>query len=386
MFSVIHIVVITLTIFVGCGVAKEPDFSKCRQDLKSKGYDYKLYPIEEIKNDNDIYLEFYVKAAKDALIIFSPTNEPMNSGPDVYEVLIGGYSNEKSTIRETPASGDELAIHDEDDIVSSGEYRQFWIRISLNGSSIQVGKKGEASFMQLTNKKSKNIIYYGFATWKFDSREVNWYFPCSDDGKYDVNRNRIIDTVFTNYSHTSPPKNKSTQAVITFVSQNTYFPDSETVKINGTSNITWKDERLAWKPESYNNYRSVDVKHKPVWKPNITLLNGELVNETLNSANSSIISLSYDGNVTWTTQFGLTTPCLPKGENPHKPRLYCSIELTSSIPNITLNFSNHINSTLQIKSASKFDYKYVELQDQKRNKFKFAAELVYDKLGRSASN
>ncbi|XP_065203147.1 uncharacterized protein LOC135833329 [Planococcus citri] len=387
MFSVIQIVVITLTIFVGCEAANGPDHSKCKRNLKSRNYNYEVYPIDEIKNDNDIYLEFSVKAEKDALIIFSPTNDTKNSGPNFYEILIGGYTNTKSTIRETPGSGNtELATHDEDDILSSKDYRQFWIRISLNGSSIQVGKKGKAPFMQLSKRQSKNIAYYGLATWFEDIREVNWYFPCSDDGKYDKNKTRIIDTVFANYSHTSLPKNEITQADITFVSQNTYFPDSENAEINGTANITWKDERLSWKPASYNNYRSVDVKYKPVWKPNITLTNGELVNGTLNSANNSMISLSYDGNVTWTTQFRLRTPCLPEGENAHKPRLYCSIELTSSISNINFNFSNHINSTLQIKSASKFDYKYVELQDKNQNKFKFAADLVYDKLGRSTSN
>ncbi|XP_065216014.1 ligand-gated ion channel 4-like [Planococcus citri] len=236
--------------------------------------------------------------------------------------------------------------------------------------------------MQLFNRKSRNITYYGLATWKEDSREVNWYFPCSDDGKYDVKRNRIIDTVFANYSYTSPPNHNSTQASITFLSQNTYFSDSEIVQIDGTANITWKDERLAWKPKSYNNYRSVDVKYKRVWKPSIALTKGELVNGTMNSVNSSI-SLSYDGNVTWTTPFRLRTPCLPKGGNSHKPRLYCSIELTSNIISINFDFSNDANSTLQFKSASKFDYQYVEIQDQKRNKSKFTGELIYNKRDRS---
>ncbi|XP_065203148.1 uncharacterized protein LOC135833330 [Planococcus citri] len=206
MFSQISRVVFIL-IFInvanGLGDSNGIDLSKCSY-LKTNDYAYSFYPIQEVKNGSGIFLTFKVKAKRDALIIFSPTNEPAKNGQQVFEVVLGGYGNTRSTIRTTPKGGEEIS-YNETNIVSSEKWNHFWIRINSNGSLIEVGKNNSdgSSAIMTFKTKPRTIKYYGFSSWNYEN-EVEWAFQCSknDNSVEDVSKCRAVNTdeyVYTYY-------------------------------------------------------------------------------------------------------------------------------------------------------------------------------------------
>ncbi|XP_065223835.1 uncharacterized protein LOC135847999 [Planococcus citri] len=133
---------------------------------------YTFYPIEEMKNNGTIFLEFMVKTDQDAHIIFSPTNETVKKDEKIFKVILGGHTNRISAIK-TSELDEPGSKHPEEDILLPDEWRSFWIRITQDGASIQVGKNGSSAFMSLKTEP-RPIKYYGFAS---SGSFANWAFP-----------------------------------------------------------------------------------------------------------------------------------------------------------------------------------------------------------------
>ena len=105
-------------------------------------------------------LVFEVKAKTDAHILLSQCPEC-----DGYEIVIGGWNNTKSAIRDGKQKENKVFI-ETPNILSATEFRQFWIHITEGDGDvmISVGKNGEKDpFMATTFRKIHSILYAGFA-------------------------------------------------------------------------------------------------------------------------------------------------------------------------------------------------------------------------------
>ena len=108
-------------------------------------------------------LVFEVKAKTDAHILLSPCPEC-----DGYEIVIGGWNNTKSAIRDGKQKENKVFI-ETPNILSATEFREYWIEIRKNdGIMISVGKGEEREpFMANTFSKTNSISYAGFAGWSW---------------------------------------------------------------------------------------------------------------------------------------------------------------------------------------------------------------------------
>ena len=73
-------------------------------------------------------LKFQVKGSNDAHVLFSACD-----GCDGYEIVIGGWGNTQSVIRQSkqvPHPG--YSVQNTPDILSATEYREFWISLKLD--------------------------------------------------------------------------------------------------------------------------------------------------------------------------------------------------------------------------------------------------------------
>ncbi|CAH1267833.1 CPAMD8 [Branchiostoma lanceolatum] len=113
---------------------------------------------------------FEVQANNDAHVALSSQSQDMD---DMYEIVIGGWSNTQSVIRRSK-QGNNHATASTSGINSPTEYRTFWITWSSDGT-IAVGRGGETQpFMQWTDPDPLPIAYAGYTTgwgstgrWKF---------------------------------------------------------------------------------------------------------------------------------------------------------------------------------------------------------------------------
>ncbi|XP_078667263.1 uncharacterized protein LOC144909086 [Branchiostoma floridae x Branchiostoma belcheri] len=119
-------------------------------------------------------ITFQVSANNDAHIALSPVN---NDVADMYEIVIGGWTNTRSVIRRAP-QGQSLTIVGTPAINSPSVYRTFWINWASDGT-ISVGKGGVAApFMSWRDPNPIRVSYAGYSTgfgstgrWKFCSIE-----------------------------------------------------------------------------------------------------------------------------------------------------------------------------------------------------------------------
>ena len=95
-------------------------------------------------------LKFEVKAKTDAHILLSPCPEC-----DGYEIVIGGWANTQSAIRDGKQKRTNELLKKTPNILSPTEFRQFWIEITKGEEiMISVGKGGEDEpFMATTFSK-----------------------------------------------------------------------------------------------------------------------------------------------------------------------------------------------------------------------------------------
>ncbi|CAH1259009.1 PKDREJ [Branchiostoma lanceolatum] len=117
-------------------------------------------------------LTFSVKANSDAHIALSSEGATLN---DMYEIVIGGWSNTQSVIRRSP-DGNIEATASTPGIVSANEFRDFWVSWTDDGT-IAVGREGESSpFMQWRDPAPLGVGYFGYSTGYGSTGEFR--FPC----------------------------------------------------------------------------------------------------------------------------------------------------------------------------------------------------------------
>jgi len=114
---------------------------------------YQFFPF-----NNGIF-QFRVRAANDAHLAL--TTGP-NDAPPVVEIFIGGWGNTKSVIRANKQKPEKAECHTPN-ILSPGEYRGFWVRVTQG--IITVGREGEAgAFLTWQDPQPFYANYIGVCT------------------------------------------------------------------------------------------------------------------------------------------------------------------------------------------------------------------------------
>jgi len=130
--------------------------------------------ICELSVDEETKIYFQVKGQHNAHVLLSEEGCNNCECPDCngYEIVIGGWTNTQSVIRDakaTPYPG--YAVTSTPGILSPEEYREFYIslRMEVTGAqkkiNVGVGKRGENPFMSYSLDYTHPINYIGFASW-----------------------------------------------------------------------------------------------------------------------------------------------------------------------------------------------------------------------------
>ncbi|KAI5639723.1 farnesoic acid 0-methyl transferase domain-containing protein [Phthorimaea operculella] len=130
---------------------------------------YQMYPVASGS------MRFSVRAPNDAHLAL--TAGPYESNP-CYEIIIGGWKNQKSVIRKTvDGNKEDKAEVDSAYILNAGEFRDFYVR--WDGGVIGVHHKNSSEpFLKWEDPKPFSITHVGFLTawgstgsWEFDNGE-----------------------------------------------------------------------------------------------------------------------------------------------------------------------------------------------------------------------
>ncbi|XP_065203149.1 uncharacterized protein LOC135833331 [Planococcus citri] len=355
----------------GSNHAEEIELSEWKS-LTTRSYDYTPIPIDQIKNRSEIYLEFCVKAERDAHIIFSPTKTPAKIHEKAYEIVLGADENKYSAIR-LSRQGENIKQDGQHGIISSNSWRnKFWLRISSNGL-IEVGKYGNPAFLSWEDKNRMNIDHFGFASW-INNNSVNWRIKntwTKNETKKDLKR-----VLFLNYGKTVPPKNSTLLDEVNITVTNQYaYERRGALEIVGLAKIAWKDDRLKWNSTSYNNCENIFVEYDSIWKPNITITNDQLCLRP-RSLHTGYVILSHEGIVSWVTLLHTKLSCSPKEHfklSSHQAT--CPIKLIYIAKKLSLEVRNNFEMPL----PSPFFCRKV--QALKNEQPEFYAELIFKRQG-----
>ncbi|XP_072033346.1 uncharacterized protein [Amphiura filiformis] len=124
-------------------------------------YDYK-WKFDRLSKPTRVL--FKAKAKNDVHIALSPKNAAKK---EMYEIVIGGWSNSKSVIRRRK-QGRPVVEHPEKGILDPREFREFIV--DFDGSTLKVSKGGaERPFLKFTDEDPIEIHHIGVTTgWKSD--------------------------------------------------------------------------------------------------------------------------------------------------------------------------------------------------------------------------
>lgn len=156
------------------------DYLKSTVMLKTTHYQYdNFYPVARSPSNDDIWLNFRVKAYSNAHILFSPANS-LYRGMEVYEIVLGANHNKYCSIRKQQLR--ETLTHVEfANMVSGDEFRSFWVHISSKGL-IEIGNKGnDLPFMMYQDNNLLNIQYFSFSSWYNTAALWSWGFEDRND-------------------------------------------------------------------------------------------------------------------------------------------------------------------------------------------------------------
>ncbi|XP_049873814.1 uncharacterized protein LOC126372183 isoform X2 [Pectinophora gossypiella] len=114
---------------------------------------YQFFPISSGS------IQFKVRAPKDAHLALTMAPQP---GNPMIEVFIGGWENTKSVIRKNGEKPEKAEI-ETPQILSSGEFRGFWVR--WDSGIISAGREGEAiPFISWADPEPFPIAFVGVCT------------------------------------------------------------------------------------------------------------------------------------------------------------------------------------------------------------------------------
>lgn len=213
------------------------------------------------KFENDIVV-FKVMASQDALVILSGRKDETQS---VIEVIIGGYENTKSIIRYNRT---DVVVLSTPNILSSQEYRDFWIRSSDNvvtvgkGDADDLCKGSETKLLTWTYPELFKIKYYGFSTGLGVTGE--WFVDTSY-GEYRNDTKSEAEDDHDQYIVELPEKKPKIEAIpIADTEEKIYQPDADQNEMGKEHTIPIDDseEKPVSKDTDQSGLKDKDTKLK----------------------------------------------------------------------------------------------------------------------------
>ncbi|XP_065203165.1 acetylcholine receptor subunit alpha-like [Planococcus citri] len=268
----------------------------------SKNYSTALY-----KKNSTILLSFYVKAAENATIILKELND------DAHKIVLGTKNNNNAEIMGWFRDSDYSSRVDSNKsrIISSQEWRAFWIEIINNAQLIKVGQKGEKSpFLEHQTNLEMDVTDFYFSAG--DNIPVKWAFGCKDDGGKLFKQQKKVKQcqLLQNNEKSAPDLVTKYQTAIKMEARHMNLSlEHETLHIDGKAVLVWFDERLRWDENDYFNEYRPSFETNSTWKPDITVehSNIELVRNKPFSGGKTIVS--SDGILMWTASMRFRTKC-----------------------------------------------------------------------------
>ena len=122
-------------------------------------FNYQFFPTEIDMTE----IHFRVKASQNAYIGLSNTSSEQ---PVMYELVFGTVNNKYSFIRRCPATNCPKALEKvyTNNILSTTEYRGFWITYDYPNGRLVVGRDGQGSFMSWSDPSPLDVRYMGYST------------------------------------------------------------------------------------------------------------------------------------------------------------------------------------------------------------------------------
>lgn len=159
---------------------------KCKV-REEKNYDYKtLMKISDIPGIQPsgylVRMPFYVLAPRDAHIVFSPTESPNWTRDNVYEILVGGWANNRTLIRRRRQDYD-MAVEYNFNVLRKSEPLQLLIEITNEGKIQVFIEYQKAPLAMVVDKMGVlPVKYFGFAS--YDNSLAKFFYNCEGENAY----------------------------------------------------------------------------------------------------------------------------------------------------------------------------------------------------------
>lgn len=131
-----------------------------------------------------------------------------------------------------------------------------------------------------------------------------------DNRSTDINvEQKLQKDLMKDYSSRTPPCANTTEIGIRFLLKHMSFDEREEhLYIFVLIYLDWKDHRLVWKPEDYDNIYMTQLKSFPLWKPKVPFAIHDLID--MNSFEpSTLVEVTKDGKVLSKRDFFFKTRC-----------------------------------------------------------------------------
>ncbi|XP_052800331.1 acetylcholine receptor subunit alpha-like isoform X2 [Mya arenaria] len=151
-------------------------------------------------------------------------------------------------------------------------------------------------------------------------------------GGYSYTGERAIRTSVLNsfaYDRMARPNDSTTALVgLSILSLNTLDMEQQTFECTGFFTVLWHDERLQWRPSTYDDTEYIHALETEIWKPEIIITNAQ-EDVGLISDDHLIYRIKYTGEVEWEPLLSLTSDCLMDVTYFPFDNQSCTVELNS---------------------------------------------------------
>ncbi|KAK9728537.1 Farnesoic acid 0-methyl transferase [Popillia japonica] len=258
------------------------DFTGCKMHVSRSESSYSVF----YEIDNTLLskwylldLHFSVLASSNAHILITETENGIDNMP-VYEIVLGAGSNKYSDIRrkirnEAKATASTVGI------LSSIDYRSFWIRIWTDGL-IEVGNENDnTTFLAWIDNQPLKVKYFSFGTWT--NVNARWFFDCKEKINEIDPANitsltipeKLRRDLFQNYNKLARPvldETTITDVLLHLIPQYVSLDErTSKLSIKGIGHMQWIDEKLKWNPKNYDDIKTIKLSVTDIWAPNLKL-------------------------------------------------------------------------------------------------------------------
>ena len=312
-----------------------------------------------IHNGNTTTFRLLVLGPKDAHILLSPNNSP-DAADEVYEIVLGAGNNQFCEIRKKKQKN-PIKTKITKDLLSPIDPLPLIIKLNKTGHIEVWIENEEMALLSVVDSNPIDFEYISFSSW--GGTQIKWFYDCPfDEGEnflflifnlkkfqliffteeiheiLEVNRTaqeRLGDDLFKDYQH-DEYRNVVGISIETITFNSLVFnAKKENFELRFWFSIKYKDPRLIWKTEDYDNITSY-FDDQYIWVPGFTVLNG-LGHSFMDLSTQYHVIVNNEGDISAkSNEIVLEVYCNLKNMNNDKH--YCDMHLSIQASCIYLNF------------------------------------------------